>query len=158
MKYNRSAYGDMINAVNRIWQIKYKCCKADVRRAYAIWTALVKFSHQRESRLGVVIQRTKSRLLHKTLHSWHRSCDYMGFQVRTNLMAYEVSNRQLLHIAFSQLSVQSRLQKRIRFMRLRHLMKSWRDGIQYYRYIMSQNVILKKLSKNGETRIVAACF
>lgn len=79
MKYNRSQYADMINAINRIWQIKHHSCQTDVRRAYAIWTALVKLSKQRESRLNIAVKRTRSRLLHKALHSWHRACYYASF-------------------------------------------------------------------------------
>jgi len=54
---NKGMYGKKIQAVWKIWDIKSKDAKADVRRAYTIWRDILASKIVKENRLRIILSR-----------------------------------------------------------------------------------------------------
>lgn len=82
----------------------------------------------------------------------------MDFAIRDHVLSTSYTHTALLRIAFNQLKCKVALKKRIRLMRLSHLLKAWKDSQASRRQMMAQNVSLSHMRRHLKFRLMSACF
>lgn len=74
-------------------------------------------------------------------------CNHINEQMRFHLLAKEFAAKQLLLITYTKFHKNTSARRGSRLMKLGHILKAWKDGVAYRKYMMGQNVSTSHLRR-----------
>lgn len=136
---NNNLSGKM-KAVDMICNLHQKWTDSDILRSFSQWRDKYKFFAQIKTRLSVILKRQNSNKLRESLENWFSWSKYMHQQMRMHILAKKFAQKHLQLVAFNILKTNITAKRSWRLMRLSHIVKAWKDGLGYRKYMMGQTI------------------
>lgn len=80
---------------------------------------------------------------------WFYNNMQLDAAVREHILTSTFAHEQLLTIALNQMQARSKHRKHIRYLKLAHLLKAWRDSRCYSKFMMSATIFAVKINKQS---------
>lgn len=151
-------YHRKTNAIDKTWFLLARGVQQEKKRAFQIWKEKKRFGNEKTRQLRHLLKQKNDKARRLAFSSWQSYCSSLDYAVRKHVLHLETTNRMLLSQVFSQLKIQTRIEKQDRLRILAHCVKGWRDHIRYNRHLMHANMASIQFVQTNRTYTLKACF
>ena len=130
----------------------------EIKRAFTIWKECLDKQKLRQQKVKKLIWKLYFNKLNFAFNEWTKHSSDIDKQVRMNLLAKELSQKQYLTILFHNFKIQVMEVKRKRFNILFHSLKAWKDHLSQQKFMMGANVVALQFRRNCDYSLKKHCF